>query len=592
MKKKTPVQAKIQQPAWLDGNRPLFILLGISFLIYLPALKFGFSPLDERWLIVGQQKLLGSFGNVPELFKSAVLGMYYRPVCMASFMIDNITGNGSTLVFHFTNILLHSISTVLLYRFLTRLKIDAGFAFFAALIFVVHPINVHTVAWIPGRNDSLLCLFSILSCLQLLSWMVHGKIHHFLIHLLAFSLALLTKENAIVLPFVYALLWYFFAKEKNKSSAIFLVSCWLSMSVLWFMLRGHIVDRLPPVSSAMSGTTILNFFSSLFVYSGKTILPFDQSIMPDLNDMSVLPFIIASFVLILLSFKPGLRDKKTAVFGAAWFFIFLIIPAWAGTTSNNGEQYEHRIYTSMAGAFIFFSQFKINFSPVVLKRLAILLTIAFSIKTIARSQVYKDDFSFLEAATAESPSIAFFQNNFGFLYEQKMQYRMAMNYYNEAIRLDSGRAEYYNNRANLFFKLKDYKHAFEDDNKSLSLKKNQAPVYINRSMAAYFLGNHKEAVNDLATGQKGGAEPSDEYMNVLYNALQLDTIKMCSEKLELDSNDVHILNQRGICNLRLKLYKAALNDFDHALRIRPASKAIQYNRNLALTNLKYAKPGN
>jgi tetratricopeptide (TPR) repeat protein len=587
MKKKAAQQAKIPAPAsWLTGRRALFILFAISFLVYLPTLLFGFSPLDERWLIVAHQDTLRSFGNMPDLFKSPILGMYYRPLCMFSFMIDTVAGQGSKLVFHLSNILLHSLCTVLLFRFLKRLKISDEFAFFAALVFAVHPINVHTVAWIPGRNDSLLCLFSVLSCSQLSAWIDSGKIRHFIFHLIAFLGALFTKENAIVLPFVYALLWYFFANEKKRNSAVLISASWLSMAVLWFVLRNGIINRLPPVTSAMNGNNLLHFLEALLVYAGKTIVPADQAIMPVLKDMSMLPFIAVTVLLIAVSFKTGLRDKKIAFFGIAWFFIFLLIPAWSGTTSSNGEQYEHRLYTSLIGAFIFFSQLKININSATLKRVTVILAIVFSVKTIVRSQAYKDDWSFLEAGTAESPSIAFFQNNLGFLYEQKGEYSTALEYYNEAIRLRPDRAEYYNNRGNLFFEMKDYRRAFEDDNKSLQMKPDQPTIYVNRSMANYFLGDHKAAQDDLAQGEKGKVPISKDYLETLYNALQLDTVKMCTEALKNDSNDLHALNHRGICNIRLGLYQQAVNDFDHALRIVPGSKVFQYNRNMALANLE------
>lgn len=586
MKKKVALKKSLpQEPFHLKGIRPILIISLISFLVYLPTLWYGFSPMDERWLIFNQKEIMGHLGNLPGLFGNSLMGMYYRPVCMSSFMFDLVLGNGSAFVFHFTNILLHVLCVVLLFRFFLQLNISTNLAMISALFFAVHPINVHAIAWIPGRNDSLICLFTLLSCSQLLFYFNKKKHVNLLIHFFAFLLALFSKENAIVLPMIYFVLWLFFHKEKTFRNLFLLVMAWLIIGATWFFIRKHFVDFFPPILTANIGTSLLNFLKALILYSGKIILPIQQSVFPVLKNMSVIPFMISTIVLILIAFKVGLRNKKTAWLGLIWFYVFLLIPTWVGATNSNGDQYEHRIYTSLVGGFIFLSQLKIPIDSITARRILAILLISFSTKTIVRCSVYTDEFSFAEAATIESPSVAFFHDMLGYMYCQKNDFESGIESFTKAIELNSHKIEFYNNRGSAYFELKNYKMALEDDNKVLELKKDQPETYVNRSMVNYYLGNHKAALVDLKAAQKLGASNiSQKFTDDLYAAFQNDTISLCNEKLRTDSLNAEIYNLRGIARLRLNQACEAFDDFDRAVRLKPKSGAYLYNRSLALEN--------
>lgn len=588
MKKQAAQKKTItEEPAFLRGYFPLLIISLISFLVYVRTLWYDFSPMDERWLIFSQQERLSHFSNFPDLFKDSLMGMYYRPLCIGSFMLDMVLGDGSAFVFHLSNILLHVLCCVLLFRFFIQLNISKSIAFFSALIFAVHPMNVHAVAWVPGRNDTLLCLFSLLSCLLLLKYIRNNKIIYLFLHVVVFALALFTKENAIVLPAIFFLLWFIFGKEKKIRDIIPAAIVWLAIGIAWFFIRKNVIDYLPGVASGSFLNSILNFLKAFTIYIGKVFVPIQQSVMPVLRDMSVLPFLIVSISVIAVILKFGLRNKKTALFGLTWFVVFLIIPVWVGSTDTNGDQYEHRVYIPLIGALIFLSNLNISIRPIVARRLALLIILIFAAKTVVRSSVYKDKYSFAEAGTIESPSVHFFHDMLGFKYYEQKKYQSAIVSYSEAIRLDPTRMEYYNHRGNAYFDSKNYKLALVDFNKTLQVKGDEGNTLLSRSMANFYLGNRVQARTDLENARKLGAGDyvSKQYIADLFNALQHDTINMYTERIVLDSQDVVAYNRRGIAWMHLNKYKEAIEDFDRALLISPASEAIIYNRDLAIKRL-------
>jgi tetratricopeptide (TPR) repeat protein len=590
MTKKLEKELFPQEPAYLRGIRPQLIIFIAVFCIYLPTLWYGFSPMDERWVILQNKEVMSDLLSVPDMFTQSTLGMYYRPVWTSSFIIDMVVGNGSPWIFHLTNILLHALCALLVYKFLIQLKISSAVAFFSALLFAAHPINVHTVTWIPGRNDSLLCLFTLLSCFLLVNYFTTKKTIYLLFHLLAFCLALFSKENAIVLPFVYFSLWYFFYKEKNKKEIFLLLFSWLIIGVAWFALRKHFISYLPPLTTGSVWDSITQSIAAIALYIGKIILPLQQSVMPVLKDTSLLLPVILTLALILLTLRAGVANKKLALFGLGWFFIFIMIPVWVGATNSNREHYEHRIYTSLVGMFIFLSQLKIRLKPILAQRISLLVIILFSAGTIMRSAVYKDETSFLEAATREAPSVAFFHDMLGFKYAQRKEFKNALEQFNQAIRLNPGKAEFYNNRGNVYYEMKNYELALADFDKGIKDELGLPVKLVNRSMTYFYLGNHAAALQDIKQAQQIGAQtiPGD-YIEALYTALQHDTIALCTEKLKTDSLNATLLNQRGIAQMRLGLFRQALADFNRALELRPNSDAIRANRQLALSNVNRVK---
>ena len=86
-----------------------------------------------------------------------------------------------------------------------------SFAVFGALLFLLHPLQAESVAYISGRSDALCGLFGSASLAAFLyrrspaiSWPGVASV------VLLFAAALLTKEQAVVLPvlFVFSVFWW------------------------------------------------------------------------------------------------------------------------------------------------------------------------------------------------------------------------------------------------------------------------------------------------------------------------------------------------------------------------------------------------
>jgi tetratricopeptide (TPR) repeat protein len=70
--------------------------------------------------------------------------------------------------YHLTNVLLHALSALLIWRILARVGFPAPFA--GAAVFALHPMCVESVAWVTERKNVLSLFFYLLAMLALLRW--------------------------------------------------------------------------------------------------------------------------------------------------------------------------------------------------------------------------------------------------------------------------------------------------------------------------------------------------------------------------------------------------------------------------------------
>ncbi len=142
----------------------------------------------------------------------------YRPVRNLSYMIDFFFWGAKPFGFHLTNVLLHAANSVLVFHLARRFQLESLTAFFAALIFAVHPIQTDAVTYISGRRDVLFTLFYLAGFLSYLKYRSDKSYKYFGLFLVCWGLGLMAKEMAVSLPLVI-FIWNFCALWKEESGS-------------------------------------------------------------------------------------------------------------------------------------------------------------------------------------------------------------------------------------------------------------------------------------------------------------------------------------------------------------------------------------
>lgn len=486
---------KFTDQIFRSRTKTIFFLLLPAIVIYYKSLFYGFSTLDEQWMILDNIYLKNGWTGLKQAWTHPMAMSYYRPLLATSFHLDYLIGRLSPTTYHFTNLVLHLLCVATLFRFLELNKLSRHMSFVLALLFSVHPVALHAVTWVPGRNDLLLCLFTLISLNSLLRFFDTEKKIQLVPHFLFFICALLTKESAVVLPFIFTFYQVIYKRDKSGNFLILIIG-WVVVALAWFLLREQIVTRSPELS--LNGVFLRNFIPGFLLFIGKAIFPVQQSVLPTLNNSVILPGIITTLVLTFLIFKPGLKDKPLAWLGLIIFFSLLVIPVWSSATKSGGEYYEHRMYTSMAGLALFVSQLRFNWNDIVMKGAVLVLLCLFCYRTFNRENVYKNENSFIMAGASESPDfhLFLFQKS-GILFAEK-QYDSALVYVNKAIAMRKDKPQMFVNRGSIYYMLGYYKESIADFTEAIRLSPAFDPrMYLDRNLSYCRIGQSDSAMRDL-----------------------------------------------------------------------------------------------
>ena len=479
-------------------------LLVPAFILFIKSLGYEFTSMDEQWMVVKNVPFLKQWSSLKNAFVKPITDIYYRPFLMVSFIIDYHLGQLSPFIYHLTNLILHLACVYLLFRFLLSCKVEKKIAFIFSLLFSLHPIVLHAVVWVPGRNDLLLCIFTLLSLIYLNKFIFTQSFKFFFFHLLFFCFALLTKENAIVLPSVF-LMQYFVFREKKSNSIYLYGFIWILIAGLFFVVRDKILST--PSIDSFSVHGLKNFVLAFVMCTGKVILPFYQSILPIVKIPSVIVSLLGIGLVVFLVVKQGLINKKVALLGLFVFFIFLVIPIWFGAFKSGGEHYEHRSYTSLVGLMLFLSQIKFNTHSKAFHNYLVAILCLFFIKSFARMPVYKNKQSFVDAGLKERPDYYLFYLQKGEALYAKREYRQSYDLFSKAIEIRPDKGDLYSNRGSAAYALGMYQEAVSDYteaiNKSTEFK---MEYYLNRCIVYNKVGDSENATMDFLVLKKCCAE--------------------------------------------------------------------------------------
>jgi Tfp pilus assembly protein PilF len=321
-------------------------------------------------------------------------------------MVDASIGGTSPWIYHLSNVLYHVASSLLVFLVILRLQGRKSIAAASALLFAVHPLLSSAIAWIPGRNDSLLTLFILLSFLFLLRAIERKRSADHVLHLLFLLSALLTKETAVVFPLLALFYAKFLAKKRLNASHLFLlIAGWTIAVATWYLMRAGIQQGYEVSQSVETTLTrLLTQTPALLLYLGKTLLPFNLAVFPNLMDDSLIWGWLVLGILIFVFFTAKRSNLMVTAWGAAWFILFLLPTVVSGSILH-----EHRAYTSLVGFLIAVTAFPALKETYFRKTMGVIsygvVLLLFSLISGLHSDNFKDRISHSMNAFVKSPSV-------------------------------------------------------------------------------------------------------------------------------------------------------------------------------------------
>jgi len=140
-----------EKDSWrhLVAGAALIVLMVL--ITYLPALQGGFVWDDD--IYVTSNPLLRSPEGLWKIWFDIGSFFQYYPLTLTGFWAQYHLWGLNPLGYHLVNILLHSLTSIILWRILRSLSLPGSWL--AALVFALHPVQVESVAWVTELKNVL-----------------------------------------------------------------------------------------------------------------------------------------------------------------------------------------------------------------------------------------------------------------------------------------------------------------------------------------------------------------------------------------------------------------------------------------------------
>lgn len=131
-------------------------IVALAVLAYSPTWQAGFVWDDDA--NVTENLPLRDADGLRALWLEPGATTQYYPLVYTSFWLEHAAWGFDPLGYHVDNVLLHAANAVVFWRLLALFGLGAG-AWWAALVFALHPVHVESVAWVTERKNVLSGLF-------------------------------------------------------------------------------------------------------------------------------------------------------------------------------------------------------------------------------------------------------------------------------------------------------------------------------------------------------------------------------------------------------------------------------------------------
>jgi len=185
-------------------------LAGITWLVFGQTLHHEFINYDDGdYVLKNAQVSRGlTLDGIAWAF-THVHSANWHPVTWISHMLDCQFYGLNPAGHHFSNVLLHAATSILLFFVLRQMTGAFWRSAFVAALFAIHPLRVESVAWVSERKDLLSGLFFMLTLGAYVRYAraPWSPLRYGLVVLL-FAMGLMCKPMLVTVPFVLLLLDY------------------------------------------------------------------------------------------------------------------------------------------------------------------------------------------------------------------------------------------------------------------------------------------------------------------------------------------------------------------------------------------------
>ncbi|HOK37622.1 MAG: hypothetical protein WHW07_01080 [Bacteroidales bacterium] len=431
----------------LPSNIEKIIIFVFAFLLYANTIGHKYA-LDDKATYWKNEFVQKGIDGIPDILAyDSFAGMFgkdskeleggrYRPLSLITFALEveffgkettdlsaKAPFKGSPGLSHFFNILLYCISLLILYNVFCKLFKNypsnhkwINIPFISVLLFAAHPLHTEIVANIKSRDEILAFLFSIAALNSVINYIDKNKSIELINSCIFLFLGSMSKEISITFIAIIPISIYFFRNVKPGKIIIASIPAFIGAALYLFIRSVVLKDQTSIEATQLMNNPFLyatisqkyaTIFLTLLIYLKLLFFPHPLTwdyypyhiTLVNWTDWRVILSLIIYSVLGFIAIY-GFRKKSIFSFGILFYAITLSITS--NIFFNIGAFMSERfVYVSLLGFCIIVAYVLTEKLPSVIKNpsnyiksayfISIIILLLFSIKTISRNTVWKNN---------------------------------------------------------------------------------------------------------------------------------------------------------------------------------------------------------
>ncbi|MEW6305431.1 MAG: tetratricopeptide repeat protein [Verrucomicrobiota bacterium] len=629
-KPKRPEPAPAPPPAADHSLRLVYLGLAlITLLLYLPVREHEFLNYDDDpYVTENPQVRQGlTWANIVWAFTDMHFYMWH-PLTSISHMLDVELFGLNPGAHHVMNVLLHTLSTLLVFALLFRTTKTLWPSIFVAALFAWHPLRVESVAWIAERKDVMSGLFWLLTLHAYVRYVEQPGPRRLWTAVGVYGLAILTKPMVVTLPCALLLLDVWPLRRlkldnlRNDLKAawplvrekvpFFALSVLLAALTFYAQKSGDVVQTFDRFSFA---ARLSNALVSYARYLGKAIWPADLAVFyPHPGTWPLWQTLGAVMLLVAVTWLVWrYRSARPYLFTGWFWYLGTLVPV-IGLVQVGGQSMADRYtYVPLIGIAVMvvwgLAELRQRMprwsAPVlgvaVIASLACLVATRLQLRhwknsetlfrhtlsvtgqdtvprvnlaeTLVRQNRPDEAVEVLRAGLKAEPDDANSWNALGMAFAAKGEYEEALKAYQEAMRLDSGLHDVKNNLGNALIKLGRPAEALRIFEELAAQEKPDADLLNNWGLALSDVGRRDEAIAKYREALKLNPFSPLAHQNLGLTLMEVGQIEQAiehhREAARLKPGFFQAHAAMGFALATLKRHAEAAEQYREALRFNP-----------------------
>jgi tetratricopeptide (TPR) repeat protein len=499
-------------------------LLAVTWAVFGQTLSHDFVNFDDHVYVyenplvirgLSTEGIIGAFTNTH--------ARNWHPLTTISHMLDCQLYGLKAGGHHLTNVILHTISVLLLFLVLKQMTAALWQSAFVAALFAIHPLHVESVSWIAERKDVLSAVFFMLTLAAYARYARAPSAIRYLLVALLFAFGLMSKPMLVTVPFLLLLLDYWplgrigthrsevrrrlptLIMEKIPFFALSAFSC---MATLFAQKQDpSAIDQLPFL------WRLENAFVTCVTYIWQMLWPSRLAVFyPHPNGGLSLAEVTAAIALLvgITVLTISLRRTKPYLFTGWFWYLGMLVPVVGLVQVGEQAHADRYTYLPQIGLYIIITWTvgrllleSTRFRRALVGGIAAIAIVSLGARAFDQASYWKDSETLWNHALAVTGENDVAHNNLGFLFLRRGELDKAISEFQTALDIRSrntqshyslGTALIQSNLGNALSRKQLLDEAIDHLHEAIRLRPDYADAYFNLGSVLFQQGRIDQAI--------------------------------------------------------------------------------------------------